>query len=110
MNDSPDIVARLRKSIFLSNVHHAFAQTDGTYAYPNSREGDMLKQAKHELSAAADEIERLRKERDEARRNLCLSEAADLSFGENGVPYHPSVAHKIAKNYGWDCFKEDTNG
>lgn len=53
------------------------------------------------------EVERLRKERDEVRRNLCFTEAAVLSFGPNGVPYHPSVAHKIAKeDYGWDCFKE----
>lgn len=55
---------------------------------------------------AADEIERLRKERDEARRNLCFIEASNLSFGPDGVPYHPSVAHKIAEDYGWDCFKE----
>lgn len=46
-------------------------------------------------------------ERDEARRNLCLSEAAVLSFGEDGVPYHPSVAHKIAADYGWDCFPNE---
>lgn len=37
------------KSIFLSNLHHAYAQTDGTYAFPNSREGDMLKTAKREI-------------------------------------------------------------
>jgi len=50
------------------------------------------------------ERERLRKERDEARRIICLSEAAEMSYGENGVPYHPSVAHKIAEGRGWDCF------
>jgi hypothetical protein len=37
------------KSLFLSNIHHAYAQTDGTYAFPNSREGDMLKTAKREI-------------------------------------------------------------
>lgn len=58
---------------------------------------------------AAEMLKKLRDERDEARRNLCFAEAADLSFGENGVPYHPSVAHKIAADYGWDCFKEDTD-
>jgi hypothetical protein len=42
----------LQQSIFLSNLHHTFAQTDGSYKYPNSREGDMLKQAKKELEAA----------------------------------------------------------
>ena len=62
-----------------------------------------------ELFPIRKELEQVRAERDEARRNLCLSEAADLSFGENGVPYHPSVAHKIAADYGWDCFKENNN-
>jgi hypothetical protein len=38
-------------SIFLSNLHHAYAQTDGTYTFPNSREGDMLKQAKREIES-----------------------------------------------------------
>ena len=61
-------------------------------------------------SEAADTIEQLRKERDEAQRNLCFIEAANLSFGPDGVPYHPSVAHKIAEDYGWDCFKDYTDG
>jgi hypothetical protein len=38
-------------SAFLSHVHHAYAQTDGTYAWPNSRDGDMLRQAKREIEA-----------------------------------------------------------
>ena len=44
-------------SVFLSNLHHAYAQTDGTYKFPNSREGDMLKQAKKELEAALERLE-----------------------------------------------------
>ena len=36
-------------SAFLSHVHHAYAQTDGTYEWPNSREGDMHRQAKREI-------------------------------------------------------------
>jgi hypothetical protein len=61
------------------------------------------------LSEAYADIEQLRAERDEARRNLCLTESAILSFGPNGVPYHPSVAHKIAAEYGWDCFHNSNN-
>ena len=38
-------------SVFLENLHHAYAQTDGSYAFPNSREGDMLKRAKLEIEA-----------------------------------------------------------
>ena len=56
-----------------------------------------------------DRAEKMMKERDEARRNLCLTEAAILSFGPDGVPYHPSVAHKIAAEYGWDCFHNSNN-
>ena len=41
-------------SIFLSNIHHAYAQTDGTYKFPNSQEGDMLKQAKKEIEYLRD--------------------------------------------------------
>ena len=36
-------------SAFLQGVHHAYAQTDGTYAWPNSREGDLLREAKREI-------------------------------------------------------------
>lgn len=36
-------------SIFLANIHHAYAQTDGTYKFPNSREGDMLATAMREI-------------------------------------------------------------
>ena len=56
---------------------------------------------------AAEMLNKVREERDDARRTVCFMEAADLSFGPNGIPYHPSVAHKIAKKYGWDCFKEE---
>ena len=49
------------KSVVLADMHHAYAQTDGTYAFPNSREGDMLKQAKKEIEA-------LIEQRDAARR------------------------------------------
>lgn len=38
-------------SVFLSNIHHAYAQTDGSYRFPNSREGDLLKTAKREIEA-----------------------------------------------------------
>ena len=46
-------------------------------------------------AAAADEIERLRKERDEARRMVC---GLDADIMEDQVEY--------AKHRGWDCFKE----
>jgi len=49
------------------------------------------------LLDAADEIERLRKERDEARREICVMlEDATNNHRENH-----------AKRWGWDCFKDN---
>lgn len=45
------------KSIFLENLHHAYARTDGTYAFPNSREGDMLRTAKREIETLLSELD-----------------------------------------------------
>ena len=45
--------------------------------------------------AAADEIERLRKERNEARQEICNSK-------KRGLTTHLDYARKR----GWDCFKE----
>lgn len=39
------------RSIFLSNLHYFYGQTDGTYKYPEGAVGDLLKQAKAELEA-----------------------------------------------------------
>jgi hypothetical protein len=51
------------------------------------------------LLDAAEEIERLRKERDEARREICVMlEDATNNHRENH-----------AKRWGWDCYKENTD-
>ena len=52
------------------------------------------------LASAADEIERLRAERDEARREVC-------SMNETGLRMNESDKKREAKRRGWDCFKED---
>ena len=62
--------------------------------------------------AAADEIERLRVERDEARRSCCeyaaIVDGADTADGmESGRFYE--IAMKYMKDRGWDCYKENTN-
>jgi hypothetical protein len=61
------------------------------------------------LHAAADEIERLRAERDEARRSCCeyaaIVDGADTADGmESGRFYE--IAMKYMKDRRWDCFKE----
>jgi hypothetical protein len=52
------------------------------------------------MLAAADEIERLRAERDEARREICR-----MVFANGGI--RPA---EYARTVGWDCFKENTDG
>jgi hypothetical protein len=55
--------------------------------------------AVHYIECAIKEIQRLREERDEARRRLCLE------WMEHG-PVRLSK-EQIAMRYGWDCFKEN---
>lgn len=50
---------------------------------------------------AADEIERLRKERDEARRFACQNTIHPLRMPIGMTP------KEYAEVLGWDCFKED---
>lgn len=68
-------------SVFLENIHHAYAQTDGTYAFPNSREGDMLKRAKLEIEslreAASDALKRARNGRYTAAELMDVAKSFD---------------------------------
>tara|TARA_R110002126_G_scaffold53681_3_gene145615 strand:+ start:456 stop:704 length:249 start_codon:yes stop_codon:yes gene_type:complete len=54
------------------------------------------------MLAAADEIERLRKERDEARREVC-------QFRSTSYPHDMKEVYEIADSRGWDCFEENTD-
>jgi len=66
----------MKLSTFLPNLHHAYARTDGTYDFPNSREGDMLKTAKTEIEYHLAGIEKLRREIHQAEadhRHACLN-------------------------------------
>ena len=54
-------------------------------------------------------IAQLERERDAARQDLCYIEAADRSTGDDAVPYTDSLPKDIAEEWGWDCFKENTN-
>ena len=50
------------------------------------------------MLSAADEIERLRSERDEARREVC-------QFRSTSYPHDMKEVYEIADSRGWDCFK-----
>lgn len=68
------------KSLFLSNLHYFCAQTDGTYKFPNSAEGDLLKQAKQEIEALEKENAELKEAlRDIATTAHCIAKAGPLT-------------------------------
>ena len=69
----------------------------------------MTDMGNEERAEAADEIERLRAERDEARRSCCeyaaIVDGADTTEGiESGRFYE--IAMNYMKDRGWDCFKD----
>jgi len=49
---------------------------------------------------AADTIERLTAERDEARREVC-------QFRSTSYPHDMKEVYEIADSRGWNCFEED---
>jgi hypothetical protein len=57
------------------------------------------------LGEAADEIEHLRAERDEARREVCRDEAYRMD-----PLYVHLTPQGVAEHRGWDCYKEETDG
>jgi hypothetical protein len=86
-----DIVARLRGHIAITSRIH--------YAKDGFPEPVFVHGPSPICQEAADEIERLRAERDEARRQVCMADAN----------YLPTMAdpRREAKRRGWDCFKEN---
>jgi len=96
-----DIVARLR-----SNARFFGLVKLGSRA---TIEPEFCAETAEWFNDAADEIERLRAERDEARRSCCeyaaIVDGADNTEGmESGRFYE--IAIKYMKSRGWDCFGE----
>ena len=98
MNDKQDIVEQLR--LWSEQLKSLSRWTSGKLKFP---------QRITLIGEAADEIEQLRKERDEARREICIEKAIEVAadLGQSG-PFATSP-QTIAKNRGWDCFKENDN-
>ena len=91
----PDIVARLRLTPVLirrDSLGQSVIDYEACKKYVNE-EGVKL------MREAADEIERLRKERDEERREVCI--LRPFAYHNDGI------AKDHAAYRGWDCFKED---
>ncbi len=95
-----DIVTRLR----VLN-HHAKKLAENESLHDLYR--DAFTRCENLTWEAADEIERLRKERDEARRSVCSLFCTATNLWRIGKPVaRPSDIAEYAKIQGWDCFKE----
>lgn len=109
----PDIVTRLRGHIAVTTRLH-FAKdgfAEPVYVHGPSpicqeaaAEIERLRNTRDALEAERDELIRiankLTRERDEARREVC-------SMNETGLRMNESDKKREAKRRGWDCFKED---
>lgn len=111
-----DIVAKLREVIGFGWQCGMPLRDKGSYmrcgcGCSHPRELDNMVMDIHRpaiLDEAADEIERLRAERDQARRKWCI-QSIQAQTG-NRAPVEV-LAKKLAEDiFGWDCFKENTNG
>ena len=95
----PDIVTGLRTDAALFGKMPPHAKVN--------MNPEFMREMSQLWIAAANEIERLREERDEARRIACEMEER-LGCDESGYPKN-GLAQDHAKRRGWDCFKEDTD-
>jgi hypothetical protein len=68
----------------------------------HTKRTDLPVDVLRDIGEAYAEIEQLRKDRDEARREVC-------SMNETGLRMNESDKKREAKRRGWDCFKESTN-
>jgi hypothetical protein len=68
-------------SAFLSHLHHQYALSDGTYSWPNSRDGDMLRQAKFEIEMLHAKLKTIDKELELARKIHWLIKTDHIFLG-----------------------------
>ena len=68
-------------SVFLANLHYFYAQTDGTYRWPEGSVGDLLRQAKQEIEARKSVDESLTLDDDQQ----VLEKALDAFSVKHGV-------------------------
>jgi hypothetical protein len=104
MDDNTDIVDRLR------SMYYELSRRQASTPFGERSELDGIPALLYEAAIKiqdlqGNEIERLRNERDEARRMVCEKEET-LGCDERGVPRNGS-ARDHAKRRGWDCFKEN---
>lgn len=61
----------------------------------------------NEIDYLTTQVDTLRKERDEARRDLCERMTVDFnSVNQGGMVSFTTKPEWVAKDHGWDCYKE----
>ena len=98
MDDNTDIVERLR------SMYYELSRRQASTPFGERSELDGIPTLLYEAATKihdlqGNEIERLRKERDEARRELC----DEIRWARGGV----MSVELIARERGWDCFKDN---
>ena len=73
----------------------------------HTKRTDLPADVLRDIGEAYEEIQRLQKERDEARQEICIRVCDTLGAVFSGSPATPQ---DYAEEMGWDCFKENTNG
>jgi len=73
----------------------------------HSKRTDLPPDVLRDICEAYETIQRLTKERDEARREVAQSQAQYNSFMFDNSRFHDP--HAIAESRGWDCFKENAD-
>ena len=118
MDDNTDIVDRLR------SMYYELSRRQASTPFGERSELDGIPTLLYEAATKihdlrGNEIQRLRKERDEARRELCAARR-ELCRNEAIIRLQRHRVHRdsedvvglakeIAVERGWDCFKENSN-
>ena len=103
----------LTDSVFLRYVAQNDYMIDGYYlpegvrlnaaANAIERTETLLREQTQKAIEAAFALREAKRERDEARREVCQR-------GSTSYPHDMKEVYEIADSRGWDCFKEQTNG
>lgn len=60
-----------------------------------------------EIDYLTEQVDQIRKERDEARRDLCERMTVDFNAANQaGVVSFTTKPEWVAKDHGWDCYKK----
>ena len=108
LRDIGEAYAEIKRLSEEQDDTHALIETTGAIlaATSDALHGGALPNGDlHSWHDLPELVEKLRKERDEARREICM-----IMGGKGGRSSHISPdAIDYAKSRGWDCFKEDSN-